>query len=367
MSRPAAVMLDMFGVIMKENRGNFPGYISARCTLPEARVYADRTEYNKYYRPASAGAESSEEFLRRFGFENAEETAREYVSDFVTFDSDFIIFAEHCAVNGIKLSLLSNDIGIFSRSIREVYGIEKYFYDSVVSAEVGLRKPDPAIFTLALNRLGLSASECVFVDDLPDNLEAAQKLGISTVQFRRPTALVDDSFTFVRTFPELWAELSAEITPAAEPELEWCANVIRESFATVADEFNLTRENCPAYVGFIPTERLHSDRERGARQFMLRHFGDEIIGFAELIERGDDFELSKLSVLPEYRHNGYGTKLVEFCKAKVVEYGKNKLTIGIIEENKKLKEWYASHGFKHTGTRVFEHLPFTVGYMEWVR
>ena len=40
------------------------------------------------------------------------------------------------------------------------------------------------------------------------------------------------------------------------------------------------------------------------------------------------------------------------------------LRIGIIEENVRLRAWYEGLGFAHTGTRVFAHLPFTVGFIE---
>lgn len=101
MKKPAAVMIDMFGVIIEEHRGNLPKYIAARSPLPDAQRFLDRAEYNKYYRPASEGAESSEDFLRRFGFGDANAAAREYVSDFVTFDRGFVAFAERCRAEGI--------------------------------------------------------------------------------------------------------------------------------------------------------------------------------------------------------------------------------------------------------------------------
>jgi putative hydrolase of the HAD superfamily len=54
----------------------------------------------------------------------------------------------------------------------------------VISSEVGLRKPDPAIYELAAARLGLPAEACVFVDDLPGNLKPARTLGMATVLHR---------------------------------------------------------------------------------------------------------------------------------------------------------------------------------------
>ena len=58
----------------------------------------------------------------------------------------------------------------------------------VISSEVGLRKPYPAIYALAAERLGLPPSECVFVDDLPRNLKPARALGMATVLHRGDAA-----------------------------------------------------------------------------------------------------------------------------------------------------------------------------------
>ena len=84
------------------------------------------------------------------------------------------------------------------------------------------------------------------------------------------------------------------------------------------------------------------------------------------MEKADDslYYLEKLSVLPEYRHNRYGGELVRFVLDTVVAKGAKKLSIGIIYEQTVLKDWYKDIGFRETGTRKFEHLPFTVGFME---
>ena len=50
---------------------------------------------------------------------------------------------------------------------------------------------------------------------------------------------------------------------------------------------------------------------------------------------------------------------------KIKELGGNKITIGIVEDNTVLKEWYTANGFIHTGTKQYGSLPFTVGHMEW--
>ena len=157
----------------------------------------------------------------------------------------------------------------------------------------------------------------------------------------------------------------AEIIPLTAERLPEYADVIRKSFATVAKDFGWTRENCPGHTSFIADERLESKLKSGYYPFGFC-IGDKIIGFASLTDMsGGVFELNDVSVLPKYRHYGYGKKLLDFCKARVRELGGDKITIGIVEENTVLKEWYAANGFVHTGTRIFEHLPFTVGFMEW--
>ena len=117
--------------------------------------------------------------------------------------------------------------------------------------------------------------------------------------------------------------------------------------------------------GVITNERLVSKIKDGYYPF--GYFSDgKLVGFASLTDMGDGtYEMSDVAILPEYRHIGYGKSLLSFCKEKVVELGGSKITIGIVEENAVLKDWYAMSGFIHKGTKRFEHLPFTVGYMEW--
>jgi len=148
-------------------------------------------------------------------------------------------------------------------------------------------------------------------------------------------------------------------------DLPLAAEVIRTSFATVAKEFNLTEQNCPKHTSFIRPEKLQKYFNQGL--LMYGFYEDErLIGYVSLSKKEDRvFELHSLAILPEYRHKGYGKQLLDFCKVKVKELCGDKITIGIIEENIVLKDWYTANSFVHTGTKKFDHLPFTVGYMMW--
>ncbi len=157
----------------------------------------------------------------------------------------------------------------------------------------------------------------------------------------------------------------AEIRPLTAEYLSRYAEVIRRGFATVAKDFGFTRENCPNHTAFITDEQLAGRIKDGYYPFGF-FVGDTLFGFVSLTDAGGGaYEMSNLSVLPEWRHYGYGKRLVEYCKEKIIKMGGGKIKIGIVEENTVLKRWYAANGFIHTGTKKFEHLPFTVGFMEW--
>ncbi|WP_052441087.1 HAD-IA family hydrolase [Streptacidiphilus anmyonensis] len=89
--------------------------------------------------------------------------------------------ARQARAAGIRTAVLSNSLG------REPYDPYAGFdlggtFDAVLlSSEAGVRKPDPAIFRLALERLDVPASECLLVDDGEENLAAADALGIKVL------------------------------------------------------------------------------------------------------------------------------------------------------------------------------------------
>ena len=83
-----------------------------------------------------------------------------------------------------KLSILSNaDLSLRGRLEGEL-GLHHLFDDIVCSAEVGMAKPDPAVFRLASERLGIAPEHCVFVDDWDQNVEAARGIGMQAVLYR---------------------------------------------------------------------------------------------------------------------------------------------------------------------------------------
>ena len=155
------------------------------------------------------------------------------------------------------------------------------------------------------------------------------------------------------------------IREVTKKDLNECLEVIHQSFSTVAEQFGLTKENCPKHTSFIPLSFLETQKNWGWNMYAL-YAGKKMIGYMSLSKESDDaFEVHNLAVLPEYRHNGFGTLLLDYAKEVVKALGGNVIKIGIIEESTVLKKWYMQNGFAHTGTKKFDHLPFTSGYLEW--
>lgn len=153
----------------------------------------------------------------------------------------------------------------------------------------------------------------------------------------------------------------AKVTSSDIPE---CLEVIHQSFSTVAEQFGLTQENCPKHTSFIPLVFLENQMNWGWYMYAL-YAGKKIIGYMSLSKEGNDvFELHNLAILPEYRHKGFGKLLLDHAKEVVKSLGGSIIKIGIIEESTVLKNWYIANGFVHTGTKKFDHLPFTSGYLE---
>jgi epoxide hydrolase-like predicted phosphatase len=85
-----------------------------------------------------------------------------------------------------KVAMLSNAWDDLRTVLSERWKIADAFDEIIISAEVRLAKPDARIYQLALERLGVSAGEAVFVDDFSRNIAAAQELGLHTVHFHSP-------------------------------------------------------------------------------------------------------------------------------------------------------------------------------------
>ena len=91
-----------------------------------------------------------------------------------------------------KMGLLSNGWSSTRRFIDERWHIADIFDDMIISAEVGLAKPDQRIYQLALDRLDFVAEQTIFIDDFVENIQGARELGIHGIHFQNPQTVLEE-------------------------------------------------------------------------------------------------------------------------------------------------------------------------------
>ena len=194
------LILDMYGVIIKESKGNFIPYTFNSFGESEHERLTKLFKVDRLFGKAGNGEINSFEFLTALGFDDPEFHMKDYIENHLTMDEDFYPFADRFTEK-YNFVLLSNDVSDWSKYITKYYNLDKYLTAKVVSADVHCRKPDPKIFETALHDFNVSAEDCIFVDNSVENLKAADKFGIDTVLFNRDNENYDGKTVY--SFGEL--------------------------------------------------------------------------------------------------------------------------------------------------------------------
>ncbi|MBN1955145.1 MAG: HAD family phosphatase [Anaerolineae bacterium] len=159
----------------------------------------DRVLWGPAWKQLEIGAISQEDFddqvAQGLGLPDRA-AARQFYQEY--YGNDYLVPAVTAAVEALRgryqVALLSNAFPGHAEMARDRFGYDpRVEFDLYVnSAQVGLAKPDPAIYHLTLERLGVRPGEAVFVDDMLRNVDAAQMLGIRSLVFAdAPTGLED--------------------------------------------------------------------------------------------------------------------------------------------------------------------------------
>jgi len=152
-----------------------------------------RVLWGKTWRRLSVGAITEDDYVTRIagqlGFPDAE-VGHRFLQEFYAGDRFYpqVAAAVRALQSRYKVALLTNASPGQADRARERLGFDVHaeFDVYVNSAHVGLRKPDPAIFHLTLDQLGVAPQQAIFLDDMVYNVDSAHELGIHTVQFVDP-------------------------------------------------------------------------------------------------------------------------------------------------------------------------------------
>jgi HAD superfamily hydrolase (TIGR01509 family) len=170
-----AVIFDCFGVLATDKWGAFVD------SLPDdADLEAARQAHREY----SAGFIDKDEVGARIREATGKDfTEVEDMHESLAKNTGLLAYIAELHQRGLKLGILSN---VGSNWIRDTFLTPEeanLFDDFVLSYEVGLLKPDPQMFELAAERLGIETGEAVMVDDKERYCIAATDIGMKAVQF----------------------------------------------------------------------------------------------------------------------------------------------------------------------------------------
>jgi phosphoglycolate phosphatase-like HAD superfamily hydrolase len=162
---------------------------------------SDVQEIIRLYSLASIGKISSVEFWKSAGVDPGLED--EYLLTH-RLSEGLAGFLDEMRSCGTELWCLSNDVSEWSRKLRERFGLDRYFRGFVISGDIGIRKPDAAIYHHLLGKSGYQPQETLFVDDRLRNIEAAGSIGIASVLFNpAPEESRGHIYPIAKSFAEL--------------------------------------------------------------------------------------------------------------------------------------------------------------------
>jgi GNAT superfamily N-acetyltransferase len=153
------------------------------------------------------------------------------------------------------------------------------------------------------------------------------------------------------------------IRPAALTDVPVLNDIIRAAFATVARDFNLTPNNCPAHPSNSQPEWVTKAMDRGVSFFLLEEDG-RAAGCVALEQAGPDLcYMERLAVPPALRNQGRGLLLVRQALDIAAARGARRVEIATIAGQLDLRHWYEKQGFIMIRTARFDHLPFEVAFL----
>jgi putative hydrolase of the HAD superfamily len=181
-----ALLVDYGGVLTSNVFESFRDFCVAERLDPDAirRLFREDPRALELVRSLETGAIDEDDFGERFGelLEIEDRTGLvERMFGGIRPDEQMLTALRRARAAGVRTGLISNSMGA-GRYDRDAF--PELFDGVVISGDVGLHKPQPEIFLLGAERAGAAPEECVFVDDLRENCEGAEAVGMKAILHR---------------------------------------------------------------------------------------------------------------------------------------------------------------------------------------
>ena len=182
------LLVDFGGVLTTNVFESFRAFCEDEGLDPEAikRLFRGEPRAIEYVRRLERGELSEDGFATGFGELLELEPERraglvERMFGHIRPDDEMVEALRHARTQGVRTGLISNSMGA-GRYDRSTF--PELFDGVVISGDEGMHKPQPEIYRLGCERVGLEPADCVFVDDLRENCEGAEAVGMTAVLHR---------------------------------------------------------------------------------------------------------------------------------------------------------------------------------------
>jgi putative hydrolase of the HAD superfamily len=180
------LLVDFGGVLTTNVFESFRAFCADEGLDPDAirDLFRGEPEALRLVRAIETGRLSDDEFEERFGELLGVERRTglvERMFGHIRSDGTMLRAVKRARAQGVRTGLISNSMGV-GRYDRSTF--PELFDGVVISGDEGMHKPQPEIFRLGAERIGLPPEECVFVDDLRENCEGAEAVGMTPVLHR---------------------------------------------------------------------------------------------------------------------------------------------------------------------------------------
>ncbi len=195
MSQISALFSDVGGVLLTNGLDHVQRARLAKLFDLDAKDFDDR--HQMVAAPFDAGQLTLDQYLDRTIFYKPRPFGKQEVKDFMyaqseAFPDSLALMARIAKAGAVFLATLNNESRELNLHRIEKFKLRDYFSTFFSSCYLGVSKPHPEIYRMALDISQRPAEECVFIDDRAPNLEAAHSLGLRTLQFSSATQLEKD-------------------------------------------------------------------------------------------------------------------------------------------------------------------------------
>jgi HAD superfamily hydrolase (TIGR01509 family) len=188
------ILFDLGGVLFTSGMNTFVDGVCRRYGIADKtlRELVDYGELGSLYRE---GKITRDEFWKRVIStlnlkETADELEREWIEGYHLIEGTKNLIEK--LSKSYKVMFLSDNVKEREIALEKKYGFKSWFAGGIFSHEVGVRKPDPKVYKIALEKAEEDAEETVFIDDKESSLIPARKMGMTTILFESPEKLEKD-------------------------------------------------------------------------------------------------------------------------------------------------------------------------------